>query len=1039
MKRSPGSLIIRIALIYFACTWAARSERLPVTVFTSADGLGSSFVTCLMRDSRGFLWIGTRDGLSRFDGARFVTYQVGDSKAPPGIEQILETRKGIYWIVTTGGLFRFDPSAPVVNKPANIDRPTLNAEFVSSLRGFLFEDRQGNLWSGGDDFYRLEEKEKKLIAQRVELNLPVNSTTPFGVREMIESKDGSLWLISSWGLIRRQQGGSTTLYAIDPITPNRISGILEDSTGRIWVGLANDIYILKPDSFEDSKSDRSARLRDLRRIARRMPNAVNGVKLPEKSGEVFDCSAALGAVPGHQKFFLETRDKHIWISDASRVIEFDGQAFVIHSSTQGLVQESSMMIEDGSGNLWFGNSTSLMRLNRAGLTTYGPNDGLRSGYVMTINQTLDGKPYLMGSEFGLSVFQDNSFQTIRPRLPLSAEATWTSNAGFQDSAGEWWFLTRDKLYRFAPTKDFRDLTDQSPRATYDQRDGLKGKILFHVFEDSRHDLWFSTEDPAGLSLWNRAAQKFRTFTEADGLPEKNIASFAEDKSGNLWFGFYVGGLVRYAKSRFEYFSGNDGFPGGLITALYVDRQGRLWIGSSQEGVNRIDDPSALHPQLISYTTGNGLASNNIRAITGDLYGNIYFGTARGVDRISVDGKRIKHYSIDEGLAGDFVSAAFCDQSGALWFGTTSGVSRLVPTQEVTTTAPPILISALTVAGERRLVPELGSTQIPLIEIPHSQNNLQVDFFGIDFGAGENLRYQYRLEGADQDWSAPTLQRSVTFANLAPGSYRFLVRAVSPDGLVSVTPATISLRILPPVWQRWWFLTIAAIMSVGFLYALYSYRVAQLLKVERVRTRIATDLHDDIGASLSRMAILSEVVKQQTLGKGDQATSLLTEIADSARGLVDSMGDIVWSIDPRRDDLQSVVRRIRQFASDVLEAKGIQWELRVPHEVESLKLGPDERQHLFLIFKEGINNIARHGEGTKSVSLSIEREGRQLIGEIKDDGCGFTPEQPDEQRSKGRGGNGLPNMRERTRQLGGRLEIASSPGTGTRLTLKVPIR
>ena len=188
-----------------------------------------------------------------------------------------------------------------------------------------------------------------------------------------------------------------------------------------------------------------------------------------------------------------------------------------------------------------------------------------------------------------------------------------------------------------------------------------------------------------------------------------------------------------------------------------------------------------------------------------------------------------------------------------------------------------------------------------------------------------------------------------------------------------------------------------------------------------------------------MAILSEVVKQQTGGNGNQASGLLTEIAESARGLVDSMSDIVWSIDPRCDDLQSVVRRIRHFASDVLEAKGIDWELLVPTEVETLKLDSEKRQHLFLIFKEGINNVARHGTGARSVRLAIRVAGRELIAEIQDNGCGFTPQQPDEARAKGRGGNGLPNMSARAEQLGGRLDIASSPGAGTRLTLRVPLR
>jgi signal transduction histidine kinase len=152
-----------------------------------------------------------------------------------------------------------------------------------------------------------------------------------------------------------------------------------------------------------------------------------------------------------------------------------------------------------------------------------------------------------------------------------------------------------------------------------------------------------------------------------------------------------------------------------------------------------------------------------------------------------------------------------------------------------------------------------------------------------------------------------------------------------------------------------------------------------------------------------------------------------------------MSDIVWSIDPRRDDLHSVVRRIRQFASDVLEAKGIDWQLQVSPEVQAMKLNPEERQHLFLIFKEAINNVARHGTGATSASMSIRVEGRQLIGEVIDDGCGFTLDERGEAQLKSRGGNGLPNMRERATQVGGRLDITSAPSTGTRVILRMPIR
>ncbi|HYJ45818.1 MAG TPA: ATP-binding protein, partial [Pyrinomonadaceae bacterium] len=291
--------------------------------------------------------------------------------------------------------------------------------------------------------------------------------------------------------------------------------------------------------------------------------------------------------------------------------------------------------------------------------------------------------------------------------------------------------------------------------------------------------------------------------------------------------------------------------------------------------------------------------------------------------------------------------------------------------------------------------------------------------------------------ADDDWSAPTPERTVTFANLAAGTYRLLVRAVDADGRASAEPAAVAFTIAAPVWRRWWFLALAAALVGTAVYALHRYRVARLLEVERVRTRIATDLHDDIGASLSRVAILSEVLKRQLAGGGDGAARMLTEIAESARTSVDSMSDIVWSIDPRHDSLTDVVLRVRQFASDVLEARGIRWEFQVPPEVEKVKLDAERRRHLLLIFKEAINNVVRHSE-CHFVRLSISLAGNRLKAEVHDDGRGFDGPSPEQARESGRGGHGLSNMKARTVELRGECEIATSLGGGTRLTIEFPL-
>jgi signal transduction histidine kinase len=433
-----------------------------------------------------------------------------------------------------------------------------------------------------------------------------------------------------------------------------------------------------------------------------------------------------------------------------------------------------------------------------------------------------------------------------------------------------------------------------------------------------------------------------------------------------------------------------------------------------------------------------LSSNNSRCLTEDLAGNIYIGTVRGVDRLNPETGNITHYTVADGLAADFVRAAFRDHQGALWFGTLKGLSRLDPQPERALAAPLILINGLQIAGVKQPLAEFGSAQIGELTLNAAQNNLQIDFFSLSLEHAEQLRYQYRLEGADVDWSAPTDQRTVTYANLAPGHYRFMVRALSADGITSAQPAFIEFRILRPIWQRWWFLTLA-LMAGGFAaFMLYRYRVRQLLALEHVRTRIASDLHDDIGASLSRMAILSEVVKRQDEIKSGASARMLTEIADSARSLVDAMSDIVWSIDPHRDDLRSVTARIRQFASDVLEARGIKWDLQLPRELAQVRLNAEQRRHILLIFKEALNNVVRHAD-CATVTLSLSCDGRSLMAEILDDGRGFQPPQAEQANGNGRGGNGLKNMRARVAQLGGELDITSSPDAGTHLRFKVPLK
>jgi signal transduction histidine kinase len=351
-------------------------------------------------------------------------------------------------------------------------------------------------------------------------------------------------------------------------------------------------------------------------------------------------------------------------------------------------------------------------------------------------------------------------------------------------------------------------------------------------------------------------------------------------------------------------------------------------------------------------------------------------------------------------------------------------------------SPPVLISGMRIAGVPYPVSELGATEVTGLELGADQNQIEIDFFGLGFATGESLRYQYMFEGMDSDWSAPTDQRTVT-ANLSPGKYRFRVRAISADGLTTERPATVSFTILTPLWRRWWFLLLCAIIIAVAGNSIYRYRVARAIELERVRTRIATDLHDDMGASLSQIAILSEVASQRVEKGNSPVREPLTMIADTSREMVGSMSDIVWAINPERDHLSDLTQRMRRFAGDILGARDIDFEFRAPASDKDIKLGADMRREIYLIFKESVNNLVKHSHCTEA-ELEFNLEGGWIIIKVSDNGRGFDVEQhgngvPHDSM----GGHGLNSLRKRAASLGGRFKIESARGRGTAVTLKVP--
>jgi signal transduction histidine kinase len=326
---------------------------------------------------------------------------------------------------------------------------------------------------------------------------------------------------------------------------------------------------------------------------------------------------------------------------------------------------------------------------------------------------------------------------------------------------------------------------------------------------------------------------------------------------------------------------------------------------------------------------------------------------------------------------------------------------------------------------------MGATSVASLRVSTGQQ-VRIDYFGLAFD--QPHRYQVRLEGIDEEWSAPTMERSAAYAGLGPGRYRFLVRAVGARGTTTPEPATVAFSIPPPTWQRGWFLALMVALLASLLTFGHRLRVRRLLELERVRTRIAADLHDDLGASLARVSLLAEAIRRTFRESPDVAERMLGEIGETSRSLVSDAGDIAFSIDPGRGSLDGLAARVRRFAEELLAGTDVEWHFKLEGGMDRVTLSSDQRRHLLAVLKEALHNAVRHGQ-PRRLTLTFSRRADALEIELVDDGRGFSPDTHGAARESGLG---LRNMGRRAADLGGSLEVVSHPGVGTRVALTVPI-
>ena len=984
---------LRAAVLLLLAATAVSARRLPIQVFTSAQGLPRNSVGCLVSGPNGMLWICTSEGLVRFDGTRFRVFGLSEGLPSRRIFDFIPSRKGGFWVVTGAGLCRITAGARIGDRcrPLRVDQP------------------EGEFSSDG----------------------------------LVESAGGETWVATSRALFRvSADGRALERMAFQLRAEEVVNSLAEGPSGDLLVATNQAIYDWRPGSPPRDIAGRGGE-----QVLLISPDEIWVVghgfyRILFKRGQPF---VENPREPVFQSFetILRRKDRSIWAAGRVDLASpglwrletgADGSPRVVETYTQaeGLPPATIYgLSEDAYGNLWGATEGSgIFRIADSGFVSYDGKDGLGTARIGGIFEDPSGRlavqaPHPQG--FGLLLRNGDHFQLSSLRLPPNQKYFgWGWNQiTVAAHDGEWWWAAGAALLRFPKTARVEDLAHTTPIA-YDVHSPLGCRDVFRAMEDSSGDLWISCLGPNTLTRWERSSGRFHRWSAADGWPEPDTANvIREGPAGTLWIGGN-NNAVRFRHGRFEAFPLAPGQMNVVIRDLLIDHAGRVWIATWRAGLFRCDNPGGARPVFRAYTVQEGLSSNAVGSVTEDRAGFIYVGTARGVDRIDprvpLESRRIRHFTVSDGLPDSEQNVAYCDRQGHVWFGSLHGLSEFDPTKAAPLAPPKVYVTRVRVRGEEFPLPWEGARWLSL-NLSANRNQIEIEYAGLDLRAANSLRYQYRL-GPDSQWSDPGEQLSVNYATLPRGSLRFEVRAVDADGQVSPQNAGVELFVESPVWLQWWFLVAVAGVLAAVVIWVYNYRVRHLLAIERLRTRIATDLHDDMGASLSQISILSELARKRS------APEVLADIADIARRMAEDMSDIVWAISPKHDRFDGLVHRMRRFADDTLNGRNIALRFETAGVAGHSEVPLEIRRPLYLVFKEAVNNVARHSAASQAV-VRLEQDSASLKLAVEDDGRGFDPQLAYE-------GEGLTSIARRIRDIGGSAHWDSHPGAGTRFTAILPL-
>ena len=947
--------------------------------FTVEDGLAQNKLVAVAQDRTGFMWVGGYRGLQRYDGYSFVRYASLDSAAPPELAGLIKAirtdARGDPWVEAVEALFRYDAST------RRFKRVVLP---VSVLHGAWAPDSSGRVWVGGDGALFAIEHDS-LSASGVTVQR-VFAAPWIDVAAVATSRTGDVWLrlADSAGRIVRldPRTGAFATFVTGRTVPVR--ALAEDADGLLWMAGDDGLTLLDPTT---------GRSREIPALA---GHAVMSLARSGPHGVLALSDAGLSEIGNDGRVTREWNTRSVF-----------GNGYL-----------PDAFAFDRDGGVWLASlTTGLFRLDvRA--PAFGvlssrsfPPVALGNDFVTDAAEGSDGTLWISTLRGG--AYQVSASGTVIVSLrhgrddasALASDEVWGIAL---DRGGTPWLATRGGLCAW----------DRTGVHCYGPSSGV-----FDIARDREGWLWIACSD--GARSFNPLTRRFGTYVPT---ASRTLTVFIDTTANDLWLGGEPLGRAHVANGRLVdslRLTRSGARPGtGMSYQLHRSASGTLWI-ASDDGLERWDPPQTSEPTRVDLPALEGAT---VFSIAEDAAHALWLGTSHGLVHYVPSTGASHRYTRQDGVtSGEFNRhAVLARRDGSLLFGGVDGYiefrPELVPVRHA---QPPVVFTHARKVTDGGIV-DASLDRTTLLTLDRHDRAITIEFAALSYGATEARRYRFRLEGSsDAEW-IETNDHSVTYTPPPSGAYRLRVQAATGEAAWAEPGATLAIDVVPPFWRGRWFEVLALAAAAGLLFGLHRLSLGRALATERLRLRISRDLHDEIGAGLSSIALLSDTARADPR-LTDPARSQLRRIGESARDMVADLRDIIWAIDPGADHVDDVVVRMRDLVPTLLPGMRVVFQVPEDHRLAD-RITMTARRDLLLVYKEILNNVATHARATE-VHIELTIASGEVVLTINDNGVGFSANDV-------RRGTGLKSMRERAQRLGATLVIESEPGRGTTTRLTV---